>query len=32
VPALLALRGPLAPFERLLGRVPAVSRLIAGRR
>jgi NAD(P)-dependent dehydrogenase (short-subunit alcohol dehydrogenase family) len=31
VPALLALRGQLAPFERMIGRVPAVSRLIRGR-
>jgi NAD(P)-dependent dehydrogenase (short-subunit alcohol dehydrogenase family) len=32
VGALLALRGELAPFERLLGRLPAVSRLVEGRR
>jgi len=30
VPALLALRGPLAAFEHLLGRLPAMARLIEG--
>jgi NAD(P)-dependent dehydrogenase (short-subunit alcohol dehydrogenase family) len=30
VPVLLTLRGQLAPFERVLGRLPGMSRLIAG--
>jgi NAD(P)-dependent dehydrogenase (short-subunit alcohol dehydrogenase family) len=32
VPVLLALRGPLAPLDRLLGRIPGISRLIEGTR
>jgi NAD(P)-dependent dehydrogenase (short-subunit alcohol dehydrogenase family) len=32
VPVLLALRGQLAPFERVLGHLPGMSRLIGGTR